>query len=279
MNEIKPFSCFALHVKNETSLDEAWESLQEAGLTPLYMEEDFKAFPRIYILAENESTVKSLLNLFPFIQFAEPSELGEIDWQSQWEAHGLNFYDGCVHIDLPHACSSYGKQLKLRPGAGFGDLSHPTTRLIVDMLNDNVGGKEVVDIGCGSGVLALCSVALGAKHVYALDIDPEALKHCQENALLNKMQDKVTISLPQDFILSSLSAPPVILMNMIMTEQQNAWEALKCLHGRHDICLVSGILAEQKQDYIHLAQAWGWKVLKEQEQQGWVSLQLEIRQP
>lgn len=197
-----------------------------------------------------------------------------IDWQAQWEAHGLNFRDGYVHIDIPEAVSPAWQQLKLMPGAGFGDLSHPTTRLMLKLMNDKVSGQYVVDIGCGSGVLALCAVALGAQHVYAIDIDIEALKHSKDNATLNVMEDKLTFFLPEQFELPSYVGSPVILMNMIMSEQQVAWNSLRSLHHRQGICITSGILAEQKQDYIMMVKEWGWQVDEEQEEQGWLGCRI-----
>lgn len=195
-----------------------------------------------------------------------------IDWQSQWERHGLNFHNGFVHIEVPDAVTKAWQAIKLTPGAGFGDLSHPTTRLLLKMMKDKVFDQYIVDVGCGSGVLALNAVALGAKHVYAIDIDKNALKHSHENAVLNGMENKINFYLPEDFQLPSDVSFPVILMNMIMLEQREAWNTLKSLHNQHGMCVTSGILCEHKQDYIHLVNEWGWKLYEESEEQGWLGL-------
>lgn len=192
-----------------------------------------------------------------------------IDWKSQWESHGLNFQDGYVHVDIPEAISTPWKLLKLTPGAGFGDLSHPTTRLVLRMLNRTIANQYVVDIGCGSGVLALCAIALGAKHVFALDIDEGALMHSQENARLNGMADRLTCFLPNNFQISSFVKAPIILMNMILSEQKNAWSALTSLHQNHGICMTSGILLEQRQAYLEMTECWGWNFCSEEEEKGW----------
>lgn len=266
--------CFVLHVNRDTDLDEAWQILQEGGLNPLYMEEDPEKLSKIYIDAPLDQTMETLLDRFAFIEYVDQEELGKIDWQGQWAAHGLNFHDGHVHIDVPDAVSPAWKQLKLMPGAGFGDLSHPTTRLVLKMMQGYVSDKYVVDIGCGSGILALCAAALGAKHVYAIDIDEQALIHSQENAALNGMESKLSFYLPENFQFA-FDEPPVILMNMIMSEQQQAWNSLKLSRLQEGVCIVSGILTEQKQAYLNWISEKGWKLCEEQQEQEWLGLRLQ----
>jgi ribosomal protein L11 methyltransferase len=191
-----------------------------------------------------------------------------LDWKAQWADHGLNFHDGYVHIDLPEAIVPEWNQLKLIPGAGFGDLSHPTTHLVLRMMQGHVASQPILDLGCGSGVLGLCAVALGAKHVYAIDIDVEALDHSKENAVLNGMENKFSFYLPQKFQLSQPVSDPVILVNMIFTEQRNAWKALEAITGR--ICIASGILAEHQHDYLQWMNTQGWQLSDRQEENGWL---------
>lgn len=196
-----------------------------------------------------------------------------IDWQSQWEMHGLNFYNGHVHIDQPQAITDSWKKIKLAPGPGFGDLSHPTTRLMLKMMKPNVCSHVVVDIGCGSGVLSLSAVALGAQHVYSIDIDEAALLHARHNAILNNMDSLISFCLPHQVPLSIDSKDNLlILMNMIMTEQQVAWTNLKQLHHQPGCCITSGILVEGQPDYLHLVEAWGWSLNETEEEKGWLAM-------
>lgn len=268
--------CFVLHVHPETDLDEAWQILQEKGLTPLYMEEGNEALAKIYIEADERLTTENLLDSFPFIDYVDHEELGSIDWQSQWKNHGLNYYEGYVHIDVPESPSSQWKQLKLLPGAGFGDLSHPTTRLLLMMIKGQVMHKTVVDVGCGSGVLGIYAIASGANDVYAIDIDENALKHSRENVALNVMTEKFTFNQPYDFNPHlEQENEIVILMNMVMSEQKEAWDSLKSLHSQKAICFTSGILIEQKKEYLDLVKEWGWTLLEEKQEEGWLGLRFK----
>lgn len=77
--------------------------------------------------------------------------------------------------------------IELGPG-GFGSGHHPTTRQIIDELVDRIGGGErVLDVGCGSGILGLCALKLGAASVVAVDLKPEAVEATQRNAHINGM--------------------------------------------------------------------------------------------
>ncbi len=76
---------------------------------------------------------------------------------------------------------------------GFGSGRHPTTRLLVEELAERIsGGERVLDVGCGSGVLGLCALALGAAQVVAIDVKPEAVEATRRNAALNGMEGRMT---------------------------------------------------------------------------------------
>ena len=85
--------------------------------------------------------------------------------------------------------------VELGPG-GFGDGRHPTTAQIIEELVDRIaGGERVLDVGCGSGVLGLCALRLGAARVVAVDIDPDAVEAARRNAGLNSMGARMQATL------------------------------------------------------------------------------------
>lgn len=198
-----------------------------------------------------------------------------IDWEAQWAAHGLNYRDGFVHVELGEYVRDFnpGVQpslLRLKPGPGFGDLSHPTTRLVLKMMHPHVQGAHVLDIGCGSGILALAAIAMGAKSVAAIDIDEEALEHARRNSALNGMGQRIEFVAPENFRLSGNNTNIVVLMNMIQLEQIQAWNSLSQIHSLVGKALTSGILSEGRDAYLELCHSRQWHCVQEAEESGWL---------
>ena len=159
-----------------------------------------------------------------------------IDWNKQWELHAPNFKDGFAHVQLKENLS-----FKMKPGPGFGDLSHPTTRLMLKMLPEKIEGT-VIDVGCGSGVLSLAAKLLGADRVFGIDIDQEAIDHAKQNAQLNHLHCFFGKNLPH------IPTHPLILMNMISSEQKIAWNALPKFESYR--LIVSGYPLEEKEPHF-----------------------------
>ena len=167
--------------------------------------------------------------------------MSEIDWKEQWALHSRYFHDDYLRVNL----KKFGgpdRLLKLEPGPGFGDLSHPTTRLTLQMMLPLIQDQIVLDVGCGSGILALAAAAAGARAVYGIDIDDAALLHAQRNAALNDL--KLVWCRPEKRI--QLDQEAWALMNMIRSEQAVAWHSLRALHSHIKTRITSGVLLEEK---------------------------------
>jgi len=187
--------------------------------------------------------------------------LPKVDWTAQWKEHAPGFENGVLKVPI----EGYG-DVTLRPGPGFGDLSHPSTRLVLKLMPEIIPGRPVVDVGCGSGVLSLCAAAMGAKEVFGIDISAEALQHSIENRQLNNM-DHVTFSFPDELLF--VPDFPVILMNMIQSEQMEAWRSLSQLHPIQATLITSGILSSEKQSYLDQTESWDWVLTDSLEEEGW----------
>ena len=131
----------------------------------------------------------------------------------------------------------------LDPGLAFGTGTHPTTALCLRWLDSlDLEGKTVVDFGCGSGILALAALKLGAKEVIGIDIDPQALQASMENARRNGVEDRLSVYLPEDqpqleadVVMANILSGPLIELQSVITAY--------CKTGGK--LVLSGILEEQ----------------------------------
>ncbi|HSX03189.1 MAG TPA: 50S ribosomal protein L11 methyltransferase [Rhabdochlamydiaceae bacterium] len=201
------------------------------------------------------------------------SSLG-INWEEQWSLFAEGFDNGIAHVDL----NPYGtdQTVLLMPGAGFGDLSHPTTKLTLKMMAPYVKGKSLLDIGCGSGILSLAAIKMGATSAFGTDIDDFAIAHAKENAALNNLNKKVQFFKPTQ--LPKLPSDLVIVMNMISSEQQIAWETHRNLKFNHAFMITSGILKDEDHEYLALTSNWGWKLIQEQKDEEWKAYLFKVEQ-
>lgn len=186
-----------------------------------------------------------------------------VDWDEQWSLFAEHFIDGKAQIPLGN------QTLLLTPGAGFGDLSHPTTALMLEMLKEHSKGESIVDIGTGSGILALAALLLGAQSAIGIDIDTAALQHARENAKLNNLSATFSKKLPKN-----LPKNQIFLMNMILPEQEalapQQWNRFAKLW------MVSGILSSQRKQYLAQATQRHWKLVAESEKLGWLAFIFSI---
>jgi ribosomal protein L11 methyltransferase len=119
-------------------------------------------------------------------------------WRDEWKKHFEPFQicEGIV-IRPPwraHEAAPGEQVIELEPGRAFGTGLHETTRLVAGVLSDRrtaLQGTRVLDVGCGSGVLALVALALGAETVRAIDVDPDAVAVTRENAERNRLASRV----------------------------------------------------------------------------------------
>ncbi len=261
---------FKLIIDPTLHFEHAWAQLEALGLEILFgsQEED-----HIEIVANIPDKAK----LPSWVVSVETYSLPKIDWEKQWAEHGHNYRDGYVNLTLSEGQEKF---LRLIPGPGFGDMSHPTTQLMIDMLSDDLtlevqGDKVVLDIGCGSGILTLTAIALGATYAYGIDIDPQAIEHSLKNAALNFYTNQCEFFLPENLNFSK-GLPHLILINMIQAEQQAAWESVQEKISTPYEVITSGILKDDREIYLSLIKRWGWSLKKEKEKNGWLSFHFTL---
>jgi ribosomal protein L11 methyltransferase len=179
--------------------------------------------------------------------------------------------------------------VELDPGMAFGTGTHATTMLCMRALEQAVQeGDDVIDVGTGSGILAITAIRLGARHVLALDLDPVAVSSARENASLNGLSERITIrqsdllqvldpvAMNGDFgSLTGLGARfPVrvvvanILSEIIVMFIDDVYRAL-AIGGKY---VVSGVIAEKREMVEQALVASGFAIEEVYGDQGWVAI-------
>ncbi|MDQ2696137.1 MAG: 50S ribosomal protein L11 methyltransferase [Pseudomonadota bacterium] len=158
----------------------------------------------------------------------------------------------------------------LDPGLAFGSGTHPTTALCLEWLDAApLDGKTVIDYGCGSGILAIAAARLGAARVAAVDIDPQALIACDDNAAANAVADRIALSLPDQL---AVTAADVLLANILAGPLMLLAPHFSTLLGGGGTVVLSGIL-ETQAGAVQAAFAPWFDFAAPRRREGWVLLE------
>jgi ribosomal protein L11 methyltransferase len=203
----------------------------------------------------------------------EFTQIEDQDWQARFERDlrprqfGQRLW---VTPDSSHELPEKNASVLLSPGLAFGTGDHPTTAMCLSWLDAiDLQGARVLDYGCGSGILGLAAVALGARSACLTDIDPQALQAATDNALRNGMADRINVTPPDktdnsvrfDILLANILSGTLIELGPVL-------DRFMVPGGR---MAITGILARQADD---VASAWsGWANMAVSDQtQDWVLL-------
>lgn len=157
--------------------------------------------------------------------------------------------------------------LRLDPGLAFGTGSHPTTHLCLQWLDKYlIGGESVLDYGCGSGILTIAALKLGAANAVGVDIDAQAIRASLDNALLNEVRADFYLpdALPQaqfDVVVANILANPLRMLGEMLAGRTKQG-------GR---IVLSGILLEQLEEMTEIYAQW-FDMLPAVDNSGWVCL-------
>jgi len=146
----------------------------------------------------------------------------------------------------------------LDPGLAFGTGTHPTTALCLEWLDQNQQTDElVIDYGCGSGILAIAALKLGARHVHAVDLDYQAIQATQDNAEKNGQLEKLNTYTPDTFYKQNTNLQcDLLLANILAGPLVELAEQLAALVKSNGQIVLSGILAEQSQKIVQAYSPW-----------------------
>ena len=241
----------------------------ETGLTAYIKKELYK-----------EEVLTQVVSDFPLenkIRYAHEIIEGQ-DWNSEWEK---NYFKPIVVKDKCVIHSSFHKYIPqlqydivIDPKMAFGTGHHATTSLIIEQLLEmEMEGKSVIDMGTGTGILAILSHMRGAKNISAIEIDPVAHANAIENLKINGA-DIVNLILGDASSLSNLSSVDVFIANINRNIITQDIESYVCALNRGGIMLLSGFYEEDIPVIMKVAEPLGLKYVTHKVKDKWSCLKL-----
>ncbi|NRA61858.1 MAG: 50S ribosomal protein L11 methyltransferase [Psychrobium sp.] len=243
------------------------------GETRLWGETDIVA---LYEGEQDMSAVMNFLRQQPelgenFAHKVEPLE--DKDWVREWMVNfhpmkfGKRLWICPSWRDVPDPTAV---NVMLDPGLAFGTGTHPTTALCLQWLDGlDLEGKTLVDFGCGSGILAIAALKLGAKRVIGIDIDPQAILASKENARRNNVADQIELYLPQDQPSDIIA--DVLVANILAGPLEDLAPLMQGLVKSGGPLSLSGLLPSQANRLIDVYSEW-FDMDPATEQDEWIRL-------
>ena len=190
------------------------------------------------------------------------------DWQNGWRKyyHPMEIGSRLAVVPSWQQYDTDRVKLILDPGLAFGTGGHETTSLCLEALDEQVrGGERVLDIGTGSGILAIAALKLGAASAEGVDIDPVAVRTAGENAALNGVQDKLTVLVGDLSDKASGTYDIITAANAILSLAP----AVPGLMAEGATFIASGIIDSRKDEVIAGLEKAGLSVVEVKEKRGW----------
>ncbi len=253
-------------------------------------------------LAENEQGRNTLLNIkeelkaikqrdlndeFGRLDF-EVSNVNDEDWANNWKKYFKPLEIGDKLIIKPswEECENKSgkKIIEIDPASSFGTGQHNTTQLCLELVEKYLeDGDRVLDLGCGSGILSIGAVLLGAKEAVAVDIEEHSAKTAKENALKNNIDENQYTAycgniIEDDSLVSKIGNNfNIICANIVADVLIGMSSIFKSFLKNNSILIVSGIISQRCDEVIDAITEKGFEVLQQHEKDGWVAVALKAK--
>ena len=205
----------------------------------------------------------------------------EEDWANNWKKYFKPIPVGNALLIRPTWEDDYDagnrKVLHLEPGLAFGTGTHETTRLCMELLEQYIKpDMDVLDVGCGSGILSVAALLLGAKSAVGVDIDALAVKTAAENAGINHVADKFT-AITGNLTEQIHGKFHIVLANIVADVIMVLTQDIEQYLYPDSVYIMSGIIDTREQDVLDAVNE-RFEIIERKEEKGWVALAARLKQ-
>ena len=225
-------------------------------------------------------------------------QIADQNWMEAWKQHYKPILIGQRLVIVPAWMDSpepHRIAIKIDPGMAFGTGTHPTTQLCLELMEKFFDDKpwtidndpssivhrpsSVIDVGCGSGILSIAAIKLGAKQTLGVDIDAGSIQNARENARANGVGDELILAVGSVEEIRrgqfTFERAPLVLANILAPVIVRLFDAgLADLVEKNGAIILSGILQEQQSRVFEAGQAKGLRMTERRQMGDWVALSM-----
>jgi ribosomal protein L11 methyltransferase len=278
---------YGIYIEDYSHLNEEVEEIAHIDLIDeeLLKKDRTKAMVHVYISpeenpAEAVSFLRERYNAEGITHVIATDSCVEEDWINNWKKYFKPIPVGKKLLIRPTWEEEYEagdrKVLHLEPGLAFGTGTHETTRLCMELLEEYVQpGYDVLDVGCGSGILSVAALLLGAQKAVGVDIDALAVKTAVQNAEINQVEDRFTgicgdltdkVSGKYHIVVANIVADVIILLT----------KDIEQFMYPDTIYLMSGIIDTRENDVLTALEN-KFEIIARKSEKGWVALAAKLK--
>jgi len=212
---------------------------------------------------------------------AEFKPIANLNWSETWKQHYRPIKIGKKFIIVPAWLEIPDKTripIRIDPGMAFGTGTHPTTQLCLALLEHYLrAGHPILDVGCGSGILSIAALKLGASRAFGVDTDFDAIAAAEENAIINNVAENSAFSVGSVEKIQSghfpIRSAPVVMANILAPILLRLLDdGLSDLVHPEGVLLLSGILEEQFSKIQTALQPLGFHIKEKRQTKDWIAL-------